>query len=497
MLAAGFPINDGGMFASLVDSIGSHGQLLPDLVTYNNLNAPFAYPPLAFLLTAGLEQLIPIGTVEWLRWIPLVASIATIPAFALLALEITPSRVHAVVATFVYALMPSSFAWLVMGGGLARAPGMLFAILAVYLLARFLHRRDRSWIAAGVALGLAVVTHPQAGLFTALSLSLVALARARGRWAWARVGGAAMIGVAVAAPWILMVVGRYGLAPLTSAGGTGLNPVESVFRLVTFRVTDEPLLGLVGGLAVLGAVYSLAVRRFLLPVWVAAVVLLDPRGSVTFASVPLAMLAASGLLDVVAARVSGVGGDITRTTGWPAAFLRSTAVRAVLVGSLVLAMLSALLAPYLLGSMATLSPDTRAAMTWVRDAVPAGSRVVVVTGRDWYEDATAEWFPYLAQRSSVATVQGYEWLGADAWTKQLDIASSLQAIADSPVASLDSWAASHDVEFDVLFVPKGKLGDATSPSDCCSVLRDSLRSSGEYVVIYDGPGATIARRQGA
>ena len=220
-----------------------------------------------------------------------------------------------------------------------------------------------------------------------------------------------MIGVAVAAPWILMVVGRYGLAPLTSAGGTGLNPVESVFRLVTFRVTDEPLLGLVGGLAALGAVYALAVRRFLLPVWVAAVVLLDPRGSVTFASVPLAMLAASGLLDVVAARVSGVGGDITRTTGWPAAFLRSTAVRAVIVGSLVLAMLSALLAPYLLGSMATLSPDTRAAMTWVRDAVPAGSRVVVVTGRDWYEDATAEWFPYLAQRASVATVQGYEWLG--------------------------------------------------------------------------------------
>ena len=56
VFAAGFPINDGGMFASMVDSIGAGGQVLPDAVTYNGLNAPFAYPPLAFLVTAGLER---------------------------------------------------------------------------------------------------------------------------------------------------------------------------------------------------------------------------------------------------------------------------------------------------------------------------------------------------------------------------------------------------------------------------------------------------------
>ena len=383
-----------------------------------------------------------------------------------------------------------------MGGGLARASGMLFAILAVYLLARFLRTRDLSWIWAGVALGLAVVTHPQAGLFAALSLTLIALARARGRKAWTRVAGAAAVGIAVAVPWIALVTTRYGWAPLVSAGGTSPNLVESVFRLLTVRLTDEPLWTLVAGLAALGVIYGLAVRRFLLPAWAAAVVLVDPRGSVTFVSVPVALLAAGGLLDVVVARVAGVGGDITRVPGWPAVLLRSVGARAVLVGALVLATLSSLLAPYLLGSMASLGPDARAAMAWVDASAPADVRVVVVTGRDWYEDATAEWFPYLAGRQSVSTAQGYEWLGSAAWKQQLQIASSLQAVSNAPVANLDMWARDHDLAYDLVYVPKGKLGDATSPSDCCDVLRESLRASPGYEVIYDGAGATIARRLG-
>ena len=478
----------------MVDSILASPDLVPATVPYNGLDAPFAYPPLAFLLTAGLERLVPLGTVEWLRWIPLIASIATVPAFALLALEIAPTRVHAAIATFVFAVTPRAFDWLIMGGGLARAPGMLFAILAIYFLARYLRAHDRTWIAAGLALGLAVVTHPQAGLFGALSMALLALARARGRTIWLRVAGSAVIGLAVALPWLGLVISRNGAGPLASAGGTSPNLAQSAYYLLTAKLTDEPLWTLTAGLAALGAIYLLATRRFLVPAWVAAVVIIDPRGASTVVSVPLALLAASGLLDVIVARIIGVGGSIDEAPGWPVEILRRRATAALLVGALTLGMLSAFLAPYLTSSMASLSPDARSAMRWVNDTLPSSTRVVVVTGRSWYEDATSEWFPYLADRESVATVQGYEWLGAAAWQGQLDLAASLQEVSNAPVSYLEAWATRQGVAYDVVFVPKGKLGAVTGPADCCTILRDSLRASGGFSVIYDGPGATVAVR---
>ena len=495
VLAAGFPVNDGGLFASFIDAILAGPQLLPELITYNGLNAPFAYPPLAFLATAGLERLLPIATVEWLRWIPLVASIATIPAFFLLALELAPTRVHAAIATFAFALVPRSFEWLVMGGGLARAPGMLLAIVAVYLGARFLRRGDRSWLGAGIALGLAVLTHPDAGLFAALSLVLLSLAYARGRRAWPRVIAAAAVGVIVTLPWLVVVIAQHGIAPLVSAAGGRANLPESLYYLFTARLTDEPFWMLTAGLAVLGFVYSLSARRYFVPVWAVALVIADAPAGGTYASVPLAVLAAIGLLDVVVARLVRVGGEIASAPGWPAVMLRSRGASLILAGSLVFAMLSAFLAPYVLSPMASLDVDARAAMAWARTSLPSSARVVVVTGRPWYEDAVSEWFPYLAGRRSVATVQGFEWMGASAWQAQLNASAALQSRASDTVTSLEDWSLTYRVEYDYVYLPKGPLGGVDSGPDCCTALRQTLRESGAYEIVYDGQGATIARRR--
>ncbi len=494
VLAAGFPVNDGGLFASFVDAILAGPQLLPDTISYNGLNAPFAYPPLAFLATAGLERVLPIGIVEWLRWIPLTVSIAAIPAFALLALELAPTRVHAVIAVFAFALVPSTFEWLVMGGGLTRAPGFLLAILTVWMGVRFLRTQGRAWLGTGICLGLTVLTHPAAGLFAALSLVLVTLARARGRRAWAGMIAAAAVGVAITSPWLLLVVGRHGIAPLLSAGGTGANLMQSAFYLLSAQLTDEPLWGLTAGLAVLGFIYLIAMRRYFVPVWVLAMVIVDPRSAATHVSIPLAILAAVGLLDVVVARLVRVGGDLASAPGWPDAVLRSRAVSATLGGALVLALLSAFLAPYLLSPMASLSADARAAMAWAESSMPSTSNVVIVTGRTWYEDATSEWFPYLSRRHSVATVQGFEWAGASAWQSQRSLSDALRDQATDTITSLESWARRYRVGYDYVYLPKGPLGGARSREDCCSALRSTLIASPDYEIVYDGPGATIGRR---
>ena len=49
-MLAGFAINDGGMFAVMVDDLRTSRYMLPVFTTYNHLNIPFAYPPLGFYL---------------------------------------------------------------------------------------------------------------------------------------------------------------------------------------------------------------------------------------------------------------------------------------------------------------------------------------------------------------------------------------------------------------------------------------------------------------
>ncbi len=172
-------------------------------------------------------------------------------------------------------------------------------------------------------------------------------------------------------------------------------------------------------------------------------------------------------------------------------------VRAIVGGTLVLGMLSAALAPYVLSPMASLSADGRSAMAWSRDSLPATARVVVVTGRYWYLDATSEWFPYLSGRVSVATAQGYEWLGASAWQRQLELNDGLRDLAHDTVGALDQWARQFGEEYEYVYVPKGRLGDVLSDEDCCGAMRLTLRDSPDYEVVYDGAGATIARRIGS
>ena len=47
-LLAGFAINDGGMFAVMVDDLKASRYILPAFTSYNHLNIPFAYPPIGF-----------------------------------------------------------------------------------------------------------------------------------------------------------------------------------------------------------------------------------------------------------------------------------------------------------------------------------------------------------------------------------------------------------------------------------------------------------------
>ena len=88
---------------------------------------------------------------------------------------------------------------------------------------------------------------------------------------------------------------------------------------------------------------------------------------------------------------------------------------------------------------------------------------------------------------SLTTYQGYEWLGAAAFNRQLVRHEAMRACLGEGVACLEEWSAEAGVHFDHVYVVRGS-GD----TDACAGLRRELRSHAGYTIVYDGPGGTIA-----
>ena len=133
---------------------------------------------------------------------------------------------------------------------------------------------------------------------------------------------------------------------------------------------------------------------------------------------------------------------------------------------------------------------------WVAVNTPETSRFLLVkgSGSPW-TDAASEWFPALARRPSVATVQGYEWLGKGVYERQQARYDELQLCARRTAGCLEDWAEEAGVAFTHVYLPKEAARASKSGNDCCAPLRRSLRASPDYVAVYDGPGATVFVRR--
>jgi hypothetical protein len=55
VLNSDFPLNDGGMFYTMIKDLQSAHFHLPAFTSYNQANIPFAYPPLPFYLAGAMD----------------------------------------------------------------------------------------------------------------------------------------------------------------------------------------------------------------------------------------------------------------------------------------------------------------------------------------------------------------------------------------------------------------------------------------------------------
>ena len=490
--SGGFPLNDGGLFYVMARDLQAHSFLIPATTSYNSGDIPFVYPPLGIYLVALLHFLLPISLIDLFTWLPVILSLLTVAAMFSLACELLPSRFHALVATAAFAVAPESYMWVIEGGGVTRALGLLLALISIRWTVRYFRGSGgRAGAVAAVAGGLAVLSHPEAALFTAVALVLLGLqARSAGRLL--RV----LLGIAlVSAPWWATVTLRLGPMELISAGSLD-GPVVGVLRgfwaLVFFANTQEITLPFVAAAGFLGLLLLIYRRSLLLLGWVAIELMADQRLGAMFAMVPLCLAAAYGVVDVVIAAFIELperGSTIMPANLWHNARIRDGLVIVLYVatlGSVTFDLLS-------LSPEHAVSPATREAYQWVGVHTPAEARFAVITGNSVGYDGYQEWFPALTSRVSEATPQGVEWLGAEKWRSTSRDNAALQACAGATAQCLLAWASERGATPDYVVLPKGQLRGPGSPDDCCSMLRQTVLASSHFSVVYDGPGATILR----
>jgi hypothetical protein len=473
-----FPLNDGGLFMVMTQDVMQAHFALPAYSSYNAIHMPFVYPPLAFYIVGFIASVTHWPLLDIFRFFPTVVNILTIPAFYLLSRTILSSRNQAILATFAFALLPRSFRWLIMGGGLTRSVGFFFAMLAMqqaYLL--YTTRQRKYIVSTSIFSALTVLSHPEMAFYAACAIAVFFVFRGRNRDGVINSVLVVVGTLILTAPWWLLVVSQYGFSPFLSAFQTGeQSPFVSLGLLLTgVGFVEQTLLGVI---ALLGMVKCLADRKYLLPVWLVSIFVVAPRSAQTFAVIVVAMLIAIELDEVLfpALRrsVSSASQSTTRSR--------------LATGVLVFMLLAYSTVTAMSVSIPVLAKEERAAMAWAGANTPAGSKFVMITGySNWAEDAIAEWFPVLSGRYSVATVQGYEWFPNKEFIKQAEQHKELQDCADADIQCVEQWAQQAGIDYAYIYISTGEVKN--------SALQNALNASQDYERVYNGPGAVIFKRR--
>lgn len=508
VLAADFPLNDGGLFYRMTQEVQEAGFRLPAFTDYNRAQIPFAYSPAAFYVTAAIHAVTGISLFSLFRFLPLLATTLVVFAFYRLARDLLDDRDAVLASVVAFAVIPRGFSWLLMGGGLTRSFGLLFALVGLHQAYRLYTARSWRYAATtAAACALTVLTHISTAAFLAFSIAILFAFYGRHRRGVAASAVVVVATVLLTAPWWWTVIAEHGVAPFLAARGSSGsvfsdidNRYTALVRLAQFNLltTGEPLFPLVGVLAVLGSLTALRPGRLLLPVWWGAITLLDTRAGPTYAAIPAALLAGYGVVDVIVPALRRVYGS--------AAISLSGVARAPGAPGILRFVPAAILAFFVLfgtASALSRSPDygagdgpgltalaraDRSALGWVAQHTPPDARFVVVTGEAWYLDKVAEWFPALAGRRSVSTVQGLEWEPGFEGRVQQNIGLQI-GCGTADAACLARWGERAGQQFSHVYVWKRPYGE------CCTPLIAALRTDPGYTVLYDGPGALIAQRR--
>ena len=491
------PVNDGGLFYSMIEDLGSNHYLLPLVTSYNHADIPYAYPPFAFYLYGLIADLAHIQLLDLMRILPSFISALTIPALYTLALKVTESKGASILATAAFAFIPRAFEWIIMGGGATRSLGLLFALLALQrIYSLFSIGKSTDLIPAIIFSSLVVYTHPEAAVHTALSSIFFYLWLNRTRKGAVHAILIATGVLIITSPWWATIIQRHGLsvmlAPMTAVSQDNINLPARIFQLFIFQFTDEPLLDLFGLLGLIGMFTLFAHKRYLVPVWLLTIYLIEPRGSMLYIMTPLAIAIGYGLEKIIlpglniADKPSTAHQDDSELP-WEQHLLSGNMAKIFIVFVFAYGVMSSF---YVVSESLinlTLTTQDLEALEWVHNNTPENGIFLVITQNHPLLDSSSEWFPALSNRKSAATVYGYEWVNDGFFGKRMNRARELQACASQDTPCLDTWYSSTNPAF--VYIRKLK---SNKPVDV--PLIDHLQFSPQYEAIFENETVIIFRK---
>jgi len=344
----------------------------------------------------------------------------------------------------------------------------------------------------GVLIGLVALSHLEMAWFTAFSLLLLVAFRGRTAPVVARVAAALGLGVLLAGTWWIPFLAEHGISPFLQAAMSGQHTSTSTAAILT-NFTGEPFQGVFLVLGVLAAIRNLRRGDLLLPTWLVSIVVLDPRAAGTDASIPIGMLVAIAVTQIVLPSPTTPAGVRQSTRVQPSDHHHEsdTQQRGLALAVAVVACYGVyvcVLAPFLPGSSlrVSLRPGETEAANWINANLPGGNSFLIISGRSaWEADPLSEWFPALTDQLSLATPQGKEWVGGLREAGERHWA--LQQCAERGWECLEEWLAGGEVRFNYLLVARYPAGSAIQTV----ALQEGIGRSDEFAVVYSNADTVI------
>ncbi len=472
------PVNDGGLFYQMTRDLQANRFFLPEFTEYNNATIPFVYPPLGLYLAGLLQSVSKISLLAVFSYLPAIFSSLAILAFYFLSLQFTQDKLHASIAALFYSMIPKSFDWAVMGGGVTRAPALVCSHLTLAFAYRLFTTGDsRNLLPTSVFASLLTLTHPEIALQTAVSVIVLAIFFLRGRKSFLHAASVALLTLVFTSPWWFTAINRHGLAPFQAAlGAHPRDLASSLLYVVQFNLSGEVILDIVAMLGLIGLVADIYRRAFFLPAWIGLSFLGDPRTAPFASLAPLILLAVRGLEATLKGLTSA---DES---------LHSPFARRIILGATGYLFLSGIIFSIQLGNEFRLLPQERQALAWIQQNTPAASRFLVLTSDAVLSDPLSEWFPAQTGRTSLVTVQGHEWMPEFPLRESLRDYAEAQSCLNQSLECLSKW------EFDFIYIRRIRPNADGGITLQASILEQSLRASDEYVAVYDSDVAVIFSR---
>lgn len=139
--------------------------------------------------------------------------------------------------------------------------------------------------------------------------------------------------------------------------------------------------------------------------------------------------------------------------------------------------------------------EERQAMNWISNNTKDDAKFLVVPNspsKHWGAERTHVWFPTLAKRESLITMQGYEWVLGEFQKRSIAQFDAWNCTTKNDIC-LENMRKKSKIAFTHVFIsnPLPKIDDNNK---CCDVLTNSLKNSSNYELIYENVRASVFKR---